>query len=162
MFPFRVELPEGFADNGTIRALPPTYDNPLSGATTDIRAQCHYSLSVVVERKGSKLALWKLPKKYVWQNPTFSHTLPRFPGESLTYVACDRLMVPFAYQPRMRPPQPVLSTPFPFLSTVKSLPEEWFQITSTMSPKSIFSYMDPIDCHVSPSQSVVPGRRLVA
>lgn len=63
MFPFKIVMPEGFTDNGQPRALPPTYDNPLSGATTDIRAHCQYFLSVVVERKGSKFALWKLPKK---------------------------------------------------------------------------------------------------
>jgi hypothetical protein len=119
MFPFKAVLPEGFTDNGRARALPPTYDNPLSGATTDIRAQCQYFLSVVVERRGSKLALWKLPKK---------------------------LMVAFVYQPRTRPLQPVLSSPFPFLSTVKSSPEEWFQITSTISTKS--NTIGPIDCHL--------------
>lgn len=63
MFPFDAVMPEGFMDNGQRRALPPTYDNPLSGATTDIRAQCQYVLSIVVERKGSKLTLWKPPKK---------------------------------------------------------------------------------------------------
>ena len=63
MFAFKVVLPEVFTDNGQPRALPPTYNNPLSGATTDVRAQCQYSLSVHVDRRGSKLALWKHPKK---------------------------------------------------------------------------------------------------
>ena len=77
-----------------------------------------------------------------------------FPSHSLALtMAFDRLMVAFVYQPRTRPLQPVLSSPFPFLSTVKSSPEEWFQITSTISTKS--NTIGPIDCHVSPSQSVV-------
>jgi hypothetical protein len=63
MLPFKTVLPEGFTDNGQTRALPPTYNNPFSGATKDIRAQCHYFLSVVVERRGTKLALWKPPKR---------------------------------------------------------------------------------------------------
>ena len=60
----------------------------------------------------------------------------------------DRLIIPFVYQPRTRPQQPILSSPFPFLSTVKSLPEEWFQVTTTIRPKAI-SDIEPIDCHVN-------------
>lgn len=67
-------------------------------------------------------------------------------------------MVAFTYQPRTRPSQPVLSSPFPFLSTVKSLPEEWFQITSTISAKSI-SNIEPIDCHVGPAEPKCRARR---
>jgi hypothetical protein len=55
MFPFETVLPEVFADNRQRCALPPTYNIPASDAT-DIRA--HYLLWVVVEHKGSKLALW--------------------------------------------------------------------------------------------------------
>ena len=60
--PFETMLPNVFVDNGERRALPPTYNHPLSEAD-DVRAQCRYFLWVVVERKGSKFALWKHPKK---------------------------------------------------------------------------------------------------
>lgn len=62
MFPFELVLRDLFVDNGERRALPPSYDVPYSD-DADIRAQCTYLLRIVVERKGSKLGLWKLPKK---------------------------------------------------------------------------------------------------
>jgi len=59
------------------------------------------------------------------------------------------LIIPFAYHPRTRAPQPILSSPFPFLSTVKTVPEEWFQITSTIDPKVNDSDIAAIDVQVS-------------
>jgi hypothetical protein len=61
MFPFEFVLPEVFTDNGHTRPLPPTYDIPHS-EDADIRAQCGYLIRVIVERRASKLALWKPPK----------------------------------------------------------------------------------------------------
>ncbi|KAI0248603.1 hypothetical protein BJV78DRAFT_1131125 [Lactifluus subvellereus] len=119
MFPFEFVLPDVFMDNGHLRPLPPTYDIAHTDST-DIRAQCSYLIKVIVQRKGSKLALWKPPKK---------------------------LTIPFVYRPRTRPPQPIIPSPFPFLSTVKSSPEEWFQITSTM-PTRVKTNIEPIDCHL--------------
>ncbi|KIK57791.1 hypothetical protein GYMLUDRAFT_86670 [Collybiopsis luxurians FD-317 M1] len=40
---------------------------------------------------------------------------------------------PFIYRPRKRPPQPIIS--MPFLSTVKALPEEWFQATTVLKAR---------------------------
>ncbi|KAI0304315.1 hypothetical protein B0F90DRAFT_1809172 [Multifurca ochricompacta] len=119
MFPFEFAMPEVFTDNGQRRPLPPTYSVPSSDAS-GIRAQCYYSLSVIVERRGSKLGLWKPHKK---------------------------LTVPFIHRPRLQPQQPILSSPFPFLATIKSLPEEWFQVTNTM-PAKVKSAIRPIDCHL--------------
>jgi hypothetical protein len=62
IFPFEVVLPETFKERGVRRALPPSYEIEYPFAT-DIRAKCSYLLRVVVQRKGSKLAIWKLPKK---------------------------------------------------------------------------------------------------
>lgn len=118
MFPFEFVLPEVFIDNVQRRALPPTYN--LHSDFSGTSAQCNYLLRVIVKRKGGKLALWKPPKK---------------------------LTIPFTYRPQFRPPQPILPSPFPFLSTIKSLPEEWFQVTSTMAVKSR-SDIEPIDCHL--------------
>ncbi|KAH9969730.1 hypothetical protein BC827DRAFT_1257562 [Russula dissimulans] len=121
MFGFEIVLPEMFTDERQRRSfLPPSFDVPYSDAA-DIRAQCSYQLRVVVERKGSRLSLWKLSKK---------------------------LIIPFAYHPRTRAPQPILSSPFPFLSTVKTVPEEWFQITSTIDPKANNSDIAAIDVHL--------------
>ena len=62
MLPFEIVLPEVFMDKGQRRMLPPTFDIPYSDVV-DIRTQCKYLLQVVVERKASKLALWKFPKR---------------------------------------------------------------------------------------------------
>lgn len=118
MFPFEFVLPELITDNGQRRALPPTYN--LRSELSGLRAQCNYVIKVIVTRKGCKLGLWK-PKK--------------------------KLTIPFTHRFQCRPPQPILPSPFPFLSTIKSLPEEWFQITSTMAVKS-HSDILPIDCHL--------------
>jgi hypothetical protein len=119
MFPFEFVLPEAFVDNGQRRALPPTYNHRSD--STGIRAHCNYIMTVIVKRKGGKLGLWKPQKK---------------------------LTIPFTYRSQLRPPQPILPSPFPFLSTIKSLPEEWFQVTSTMTVKSQHSDIEPIDCNL--------------
>jgi len=118
IFPFEFVLPEAFIENGQRRALPPTYD--LRSDLSSIRAQCNYNMKVIVKRKGGKLGLWKPQKK---------------------------LTIPFTYRSQLRPPQPILPSPFPFLSTIKSLPEEWFQVTSTITVKT-HSDIEPIDCHL--------------
>lgn len=62
MFPFEIVLHEVFTDKGVRRTLPPSYEIEYP-YTADIRASCSYLLRVVLQRRGSKLAIWKLPKK---------------------------------------------------------------------------------------------------
>jgi hypothetical protein len=61
-FPFEIALPETFTELGLSRALPPSYEIEYPQAV-DIRAKCSYILRVVVQRRGSKLAIWKTLKK---------------------------------------------------------------------------------------------------
>ena len=61
MFPFEFVLPEVFNDDGTRRALPPTYN--LRSDLSGIRVQCNYVMKVIVKRKSCKLGLWKPKKK---------------------------------------------------------------------------------------------------
>ena len=134
MFPFEFVLPELIHDNGQTRALPPTYN--LRSDLSGLRAQCNYVMKVIVTRKGCKLGLWKPKKKCVG-----------FSSDSISLTAGRRLTIPFTHRFQCRPPQPILPSPFPFLSTIKSLPEEWFQVSSTMGVK-LHADIPPIDCHV--------------
>ncbi|KAI0064151.1 hypothetical protein BV25DRAFT_1823719 [Artomyces pyxidatus] len=118
MLAFEVFLPRGYHEAGRARSLPPSYEGTFSG-TSDMYVRCHYSLTVSVT-KSSKLSIWKPQKK---------------------------LVVPFLYRPRTRPCQPILPCPFPFFSSIKSLPEEWFQVVSSMEVHRN-STLEPIDCHL--------------
>ncbi|KAH9065307.1 hypothetical protein EDB87DRAFT_1672662 [Lactarius vividus] len=129
IFPFEFVLPEVFADNGVRRALPPTYN--LRSDLSGIRVQCNYVMKVIVKRKGGKK----------------SERAPLLSDSTFFLIFDYRLTIPFTYRSRLRPPQPILPSPFPFLSTIKSLPEEWFQVTSTMAVKP-HSDIEPIDCHL--------------
>ena len=52
------------------------------------------------------------------------------------------------YHPRSRPPLPMLPSHLPFMSTVKSSPEEWREVTCTV-PMTQGSGLAPAECLVS-------------
>ncbi|EIW74690.1 hypothetical protein CONPUDRAFT_147670 [Coniophora puteana RWD-64-598 SS2] len=49
----------------------------------------------------------------------------------------DSVSIPLTYLPRIRPPAPMIPSELPFMSTVKSSPEEWHQIMCSM--QSVYS-----------------------
>ncbi|THH16239.1 hypothetical protein EW146_g4359 [Bondarzewia mesenterica] len=63
------------------------------------------------------------------------------------WKARKTLRTPLIFLPRTRPHQPIISSPFPFYATIKSLPEEWYQIISTMLSLND-SGIEPIECHL--------------
>ncbi|KAI0040044.1 hypothetical protein FA95DRAFT_1503395 [Auriscalpium vulgare] len=122
MHTFEFTMPSTFRDFSgdsllRVRPLPPSYEGTFSG-TSDIYVKCHYSIVVCV--KFSKFGIWKTSKK---------------------------LTVPFLHRPRTRPIQPILACPFPFLTTIKTLPEEWHEVVSSMSAKDDIELKE-INCHL--------------
>lgn len=57
-------------------------------------------------------------------------------------------VVPLNYYPHTRPHRPILSGDLSFFSTIKPSPEEWHQVTSTMTSRPNCNFQ-PIQCHVS-------------
>lgn len=79
---------------------------------------CSYTLSVVVSR----------PRRFL-----------------SSFRCSDSLVVPVCYHPRSRPHTPILPSDVPFMTTVKSSPEEWHQVLSTMNATKS-SKLTPVQC----------------
>ncbi|KAG2155768.1 uncharacterized protein EDB93DRAFT_1201406 [Suillus bovinus] len=102
---------------------------PLPPSFEDKYATCSYMLSVVVSR----------PRRFL-----------------SSFRSSDSLVVPICYHPRSRPHTPMLSRDVPFMTTVKSSPEEWHQVLSTMNATKN-SKLTPVQCLLFiPSAQVYP------
>lgn len=60
----------------------------------------------------------------------------------------DRLTAEITYRPRARAYAPILSSPFPFSSTIKAAPEEWLEIASQILPYPSQTHVEAIECLV--------------
>ncbi|KAH7927815.1 hypothetical protein BV22DRAFT_1118028 [Leucogyrophana mollusca] len=105
--------------------FPPTFrdggqmrDLPPSFETPGNTAICSYTLSVILSRQRKLLSLLK-------------------PSDNVT--------VAVRYHPRSRPQTPMLPSDLPFMSTVKSSPEEWHQVVCAMNSVQSSS-LAPIQC----------------
>lgn len=125
MLPFELVLPETYLDrvDERTRPLPPSYDPHTDGITMkSLSARVEYRIVIRVTKAKLGKMLWK-------------------PSKSLA--------VRVNYAPRSRPHQPILASPFPFLTgTLKSLPEEWMQVCTTMSATERAPHLSDIDCHL--------------
>jgi len=75
----------------------------------------------------------------------------------------SRDCVTFNYCPRSRPNRPIVHIP-DFLCSVKTLPEEWYQATSTLKTRPYWSpgrTREPLHCHVSPYIFVATSTKLL-
>ena len=71
-------------------------------------------------------------------------------GSSSLFTVPFSVKVPLIYRPRNRPHLPMLPSDLPFMSTVKSSPEEWHEAICTI-PMSRGSGLAPVECLVSKS-----------
>ncbi|KAG1742309.1 uncharacterized protein EDB91DRAFT_306284 [Suillus paluster] len=68
----------------------------------------------------------------------------------------DSLVVPVCYNPRSRPHTPILPSDAPFMTTVKTSPEEWHQVLCTMNATNR-SKLTPVQCLLFiPSVQIYP------
>ncbi|KAI0688375.1 hypothetical protein BC835DRAFT_1284717 [Cytidiella melzeri] len=56
------------------------------------------------------------------------------------------LAIPINYRPRSRPYLPIADSLLPFFSTLKTAPEEWYQVSSSVPHKD--KTQSPMDCHL--------------
>ncbi|OJA17761.1 hypothetical protein AZE42_04867 [Rhizopogon vesiculosus] len=91
---------------------------PPSFENKSERATCSYTLSVIVSR----------PRRFL-----------------SSFRSSDALVVPIRYHPRSRAHTPMLPSDAPFLTTVKTSPEEWRQVLCTMNTTQR-SGLAPVQC----------------
>ncbi|KAL1741845.1 hypothetical protein HDZ31DRAFT_44545, partial [Schizophyllum fasciatum] len=108
--PFAVQFPRTYVDGDRRRALPPTFQATFL-AVPMLTATCAYRLRVTVARGRKRIG-----------------TLIAGGERSKVY---DLALV---YRPRSRPHRP-LANRMPFLSSLKSQPDEWLQITKSMGAR---------------------------
>ncbi|KAF5382467.1 hypothetical protein D9615_002730 [Tricholomella constricta] len=119
LIPFSCELPSHFTYLGSERPLPPTYYLGHCGSPAFyIRSQ--YTISVRVTRARHR-------------NMEFLRNV-------------DDVKIPFIYYPRTRAHRPIIPSPS-FFSTVKTSPEEWYQVLYEMKMRTP-SKVEPIHCHL--------------
>ncbi|KAG5638677.1 hypothetical protein H0H81_011057 [Sphagnurus paluster] len=126
VIPFSYLLPSHFTHAGSERPLPPTYYVGSSGIPA-LHVRSDYTIAISVTRSRH-------------------HNL-----DFLTKV--DHIKIPFLYHPRTRANRPIVPSPS-FFSTVKTSPEEWYQVFTAMKTR-VSSNIEPIYCHL-----FIPGARV--
>ncbi|KAI0084727.1 hypothetical protein BDY19DRAFT_517629 [Irpex rosettiformis] len=117
---FHVPFPVKFVDKAYAHPLvvPPTFDVKFSGESS-FSARNEYTLFVIV---------------------TVERLAARTKHDSIT------LPILLNYRPRSRPYRPIAAPLLPFFETLKTAPEEWFQVSSSVPPKD--AAREPMDCHL--------------
>ncbi|KAJ7108024.1 hypothetical protein C8R43DRAFT_963047 [Mycena crocata] len=115
--PFSAILPAKFADGDVEHPLPPSYNVSYS-TSGGLHVNVHYTLSVVVTRARSRKLSFMSSK--------------------------NSIAVRFNYAPRTRPSRPIQPPTSDFLADIKTMPDEWRQVSARGSsrPKSSLGALD--------------------
>ncbi|KDQ62637.1 hypothetical protein JAAARDRAFT_189931 [Jaapia argillacea MUCL 33604] len=120
VIPFIIIFPPSCTVGDRTFTSPPSYNVAFPGVP-GLYAKCAYTVTVFITEYQS-LGFFKRHKS--------SH-----------------LRTHMMYQPRTRPPQPILPSSLSFRSIVKTSPEEWFQVICQMDARTNSGFA-PIDCHL--------------
>lgn len=137
ILPFSILFPVSFSQGDEVYPLPPSYEAVFLGMPA-LLARCIYTLGTIITRaRRFGPASWKSSKWWAVCPMLSPHELTQF---------CSSHILPLIYRPRSRARGPLTHISSLF-STIKLLPEEWFQVVSKMGVKE-GSRLSPIECHV--------------
>lgn len=89
-----------------------------------------------------------IPRSLFGQRLNSSLPLLTFTNGLIQFTAFVRISIPFHYVPRTRAHRPII--PFSsFLSSIKSAPEEWYQVVAQLTSRSGGTTKDPLHSLVS-------------